>query len=152
MWSEESLSCLFIKILSQGKSIIMIKFMELNHINVRLRNLPKECEEEPEETITSEVGDLEDDDISLNESLTEDMATVDNSRKIPIGSNAKERMRSRKRVSFLSKILSILQNLQAMNPGPSAGNMNVDSGNFTFDPMDNEDEDFEFEFEFRRPE
>ena len=37
--------------------------MELNHINVRLRNLPKECEEEPEETITSEVGDLEDDDI-----------------------------------------------------------------------------------------
>lgn len=62
--------------------------------------MPKPCEEEPHEDITSDIGNLEDDDISLSESMTDDMATVDDSKKIPLGkpSGILARLRAKKQV------------------------------------------------------
>ena len=105
MWSEDSLICLFVKILFQGKlsNMIKIKLKTQNH-DWNFRNLPRPCEEEPHENITSDIGNLEDDDISLSESITDDMATVDDSKKIPLGkpSGILARLRAKKQVKLES--------------------------------------------------
>lgn len=50
-----------------------------------LRALPKEAVEENLEMFPSDVGSLEDDKISLSESLTDNQTSVEDAPKIPLG-------------------------------------------------------------------
>ena len=95
MWSRESLFCLLNKKQFQGKKVTR----QVISVNNQFRNLPKPfmakvVEEHPEISVHEE------DNVSLDGSITEAIASVDDSNKIPLGGSVRDRLR-RRRVSQL---------------------------------------------------
>ena len=71
----------------------------LNH-DCNFRNLPKEHQESQIEDVSVNVSGLEDDNISLDGSITEMVASVDDSKKIPLQGSIRDRLRSRNQVNI----------------------------------------------------